>query len=102
MTDKKRIKLVEGKTYSCTQFEGDDKTMKLGDEKNVDGKLAEVLLGDAYTDKAGKERFYFEDVTPEDGVVEDDDDSANAKDKPPTVAERRAVAAKTATRKRNA
>lgn len=92
MSEQKRIKLVEGQTYTCTAFPGEDKAMKLGDEKNVDAKLADHLLGEAFTDKAGKERFYFDDVTPEGGVVEADEEDAGGED------DKAAPAAKTAPR----
>lgn len=93
----KKIKLIQGTTYGCPQFPGDNKTLKLGESITLDEKLADTLLEDGFTDKSGTFRYYFEEV---EGDAEDAD--ADGEEGANTAPARRAAApAKTAARKRS-
>ncbi len=90
-----RIKLVNGATYGCPSFPGENKTLRRGESVVVDKALADKLLEDKYVDRAGKDCFYFEevDLQADDGGEGDDTETQ-------TTTTRRAAPAKTVTRKR--
>lgn len=95
MSEQVKIKLVEGSTYGCPQFPREDKTLKRGESITLDKALADKLLEDSFTDKAGKTRYYFEEVdTDADGEGGGEGDEATA------VASNRRAAVKAAPRKR--
>lgn len=98
MSEQVKIKLVEGSTYGCPQFPREDKTLKRGESITVDKALADKLLEDSFTDKAGKTRYYFEEVDTDaddaDGEGGGEGDGAQA------VASNRRAAVKAAPRKR--
>lgn len=98
MSEQVKIKLVEGSTYGCPQFPREDKTLKRGESITLDKALADKLLEDAFTDKAGKTRYYFEEVdTDEDG---EDGEGGGEGDEAKAVASNRRAAVKAAPRKR--
>ena len=98
MSEQVKIKLVEGSTYGCPQFPREDKTLKRGESITLDKALADKLLEDSFTDKAGKTRYYFEEVdTDEDG--EDGEGGSEGGEAKAAAANRRA-AVKAAPRKR--
>ena len=98
MSEQVKIKLVEGSTYGCPQFPREDKTLKRGESITLDKALADKLLEDSFTDKAGKTRYYFEEVdTDEDG---EDGEGGGEGDEAKAVASNRRAAVKAAPRKR--
>lgn len=90
-----RIKLVNGATYGCPAFPGENKTLRRGESVVVDKALADKLLEDKYVDRAGKDCFYFEEVE-----LDAEDGSGNDNDETQTTTARSAAPAKTVTRKR--
>lgn len=99
MSEQVKIKLVEGSTYGCPQFSREDKTLKRGESITVDKALADKLLEDSFTDKAGKTRYYFEEQDSGDdegGEGGEGSEGGEAK----AVAPNRRAAAKAVPRKR--
>ena len=98
MSEQVKIKLVEGSTYGCPQFPREDKTLKRGESITLDKALADKLLEDAFTDKAGKTRYYFEEVDTDADDV--DGEGGGEGDEAKAAASNRRAAAKAAPRKR--
>lgn len=98
MSEQVKIKLVEGSTYGCPQFPREDKTLKRGESITLDKALADKLLEDAFTDKAGKTRYYFEEVDTDADDV--DGEGGGEGDEAQAVASNRRAAVKAAPRKR--
>lgn len=101
MSEQVKIKLVEGSTYGCPQFPREDKTLKRGESITLDKALADKLLEDAFTDKAGKTRYYFEEVdTDADGEDGEDGEGGGEGGEAKAAAANRRAAVKAAPRKR--
>lgn len=103
MSEQVKIKLVEGSTYGCPQFPREDKTLKRGESITLDKALADKLLEDSFTDKAGKTRYYFEEVDTDEDDEDGEGGGEGGSDTEPatkTAANRR-TAAKAAPRKRS-
>ena len=98
MSEQVKIKLVEGSTYGCPQFPREDKTLKRGESITVDKALADKLLEDSFTDKAGKTRYYFEEVDTD--ADDADGEGGGEGDEARAVASNRRAAVKAAPRKR--
>ena len=98
MSEQVKIKLVEGSTYGCPQFPREDKTLKRGESITLDKALADKLLEDAFTDKAGKTRYYFEEVDTD--ADDADGEGGGEGDEAQAVASNRRAAVKAAPRKR--
>lgn len=98
MSEQIKIKLVEGSTYGCPQFPREDKTLKRGESITLDKALADKLLEDSFTDKAGKTRYYFEEVDTD--ADDADGEGGGEGDEATAVASNRRAAVKAAPRKR--
>lgn len=92
-----RIKLVNGATYGCPSFPGENKTLRRGDSVVVDKALADKLLEDKYVDRAGKDCLYFEEVDMQDDASAEGDESGGETQGSQT---RRTAPVKTVARKR--
>ncbi len=95
-----RIKLVQGATYGCPAFPGENKTLKRGESIVVDRALADVLLQDSFTDKAGAERHYFDEIEADESA-DGDGAGEGAGEGEGGDTQRRPAPAKTVQRKRN-
>ena len=102
MSEQVKIKLVEGSTYGCPQFPREDKTLKRGESITLDKALADKLLEDSFTDKAGKTRYYFEEVDTDadDADGEGGGEGGGEGDEAKAAAANRRAAVKAAPRKR--
>lgn len=96
-----RIKLVQGATYGCPSFPGENKTLKRGESIVVDRALADILLQDSFTDKAGTERHYFDEVEDDAAGVEGGEGGEGEGGGEGSDTSRRSAPAKTVQRKRN-